>query len=56
MKVGDLVKHNVVYGLGLGVVVRPSMSQGTVCVLWSNLPGTTYHENLVSLELISESR
>jgi hypothetical protein len=59
VKVGDLVKHRIVYGLGTGVVVRswphPTVDQARV--LWSKYQniGPTL-ENIVSLELISENR
>jgi len=59
MKVGDLVKHRIVYGLGTGIVVRswPHPSVGQARILWSKHQdiGPTL-ENIVSLETVSENR
>lgn len=59
MRTGDLVRHRIIYGLGVGLVVRswphPTVAQARV--LWpkhQNIGPTL--ENIVSLEKISENR
>ena len=57
MKPGDLVRHRVIHGLGSGLIVRPASLRTAVYVLWPKHQdiGPTI-ENIVSLELVSESR
>ncbi len=57
MKAGDLVRHRVVHGLRLGLVVFRGPGVATVYVLWSKHQdiGPTIEE-MVSLELVSEAR
>ena len=57
MKPGDLVRHKIIHGLGAGLVVRPSALRTAVYVFWPKHQdiGSTI-ENIVSLELVSESR
>jgi len=58
MRTGDLVRHKIIYGLGVGLVVRScDRATASVRVLWpkhQNIGPTL--ENIVSLEKISENR
>jgi hypothetical protein len=59
VKVGDLVKHRIIYGLGTGLVVRswPHPAVGQARVLWSKHYGIgPTLENIISLEMINENR
>ena len=57
MKIGDLVRHRVIHGLGTGLVIRLASIREAVYVLWPKHQDLgPVIENIVSLELLSEAR